>query len=399
MIKGVKVQLIPNNKQKTKLFQCAGVARWAYNWTLGKQQENYKNGGKFISDGDLRKELTQLKKLPEYQWLNNYSNNITKQAIKDACDAYQRFFNGLAKFPQFKSKKKSDPKFYQDNIKIQFTGTHVKFEKLTDSRKSNKQKLNWIKLVEKERIPYGVNVKYINPRVSFDGLNWFISVGIECDDIAEKPNSEGIGIDLGIKDLAICSDESTYKNINKTSKVKKIKKKLRRKQRQVSRKYERSKDGNKFIKTKNIKKLENDIRKIHYRLTGIRHDYSHQITSEIVNRKPMFVVIENLNVRGMMKNRHLSKAVQEQRFHEFERQLKYKAEWNGIKVIVTDRFFPSSKLCSCCGSVKKDLKLSDRIYVCNDCDNVIDRDYQASINLKNYGLIKIKEESVTTSIA
>ncbi|MNH66543.1 putative transposase [compost metagenome] len=394
MIKGVKVKLHPNNKQKTKLFQCAGVARWAYNWTLSRQQENYRSGGKFIYDGELRKELTQLKKLPDYQWLNNYSNNITKQAIKDACNAYLKFFEGLTKFPQFKSKKKSDPKFYQDNLKIKFTSTHVKFEKLTDSKKTNKQTFNWVRLAENNRIPFGENNKYINPRVSFDGLNWWISVGIEYPDNLETPTNDGIGIDLGIKDLAICSDKETYKNINKTSKVKRIEKRLIRKQRRVSRKYEMNKEGNKLIKTKNINKLENKIRRLHHRLAGIRHNYSHQVTSEIINRKPMFIAIEDLHVRGMMKNRNIAKAVQEQRFYEFTRQLKYKAEWNGVKVIVADRFFPSSKLCSCCGNIKKDLKLSDRTYICNECNNVIDRDYQASLNLRNYGLIKINEKRV-----
>lgn len=198
MIKGIKVMLIPNNKQKTKLFQCAGVSRWAYNWTLSKQQESYKNGGKFIKDSDLRKELTQLKKQEEFKWLNQYSNNITKQAIKDACEAYKRFFKGMSQFPRFKSRKKSYPKFYQDIVKIQFTGTHVKLEKLTESRNKNKQKFNWIRLAEHSRIPFGEDVKYINPRVSFDGVNWWVSVGVEVGDNTEVQTNEGIGVDIGI---------------------------------------------------------------------------------------------------------------------------------------------------------------------------------------------------------
>ena len=217
--------LIPNDKQKSKLFQCAGVSRWAYNWTLNRQQENYKNGGKFLSDGELRKELTQLKKSEQYQWLNNYSNNITKQAIKDACDSYKRFFKGQSKFPRLKSKRKTKPSFYQDTEKITFTETHVKLEKLTDNKKKNKQKFNWIRLAEHSRIPFDKDAKYINPRITFDGLNWFISVGIEYEDSAEKPTNDGMGIDLGIKDLAICSDKKTYGNINKTKKIKKLEKK------------------------------------------------------------------------------------------------------------------------------------------------------------------------------
>ena len=227
--------LLPNNKQRTKLFQSAGVARWAYNWALVKQQENYKNGGKFISDGDLRKELTQLKKTEEFNWLNNYSNNITKQSIKDVCLAYQRFFKHQSEFPKFKSKRKSRPSFYVDNCKIEFSENKVKLEKIADSTRKNRAKANWIKLAEKNRIP--LNCKYYNPRVTFDGINWWISVGIECEENTEQPTNNGVGIDIGIKDLAICSDGNTYKNINKSKKVKKLKKKKRRLQRKVSKKY------------------------------------------------------------------------------------------------------------------------------------------------------------------
>ena len=375
--------LIPNNKQKTKLIQCFGVSRFAYNWTLGKQQENYKNGGKFISDNDLRKEFTQLKKTKEYEWLNQYSNNIPKQAIKDACDSYKRFFKGYSKFPRFKSKKKSRPSFYVDNIKIKFSDTHVKLEKLSNSTKKNKAKLNWVRLAEKNRIP--TDCKYINPRVTFDGVNFWISVGIEYENNLELPTNEGIGIDLGIKDLAICSDKNIYKNINKTSKVKKIEKKRRRLQRQISRKYELNREGRSYKKTSNIKKLEKELLKVNQRLTNIRHNYLHQTTTEIINRKPIFIVLEDLNVKGMMKNKHLAKAIQEQCFYEFYRQIQYKCLWNNIKFIEADRFYPSSKTCSECGSVKKQLKLSEREYICEECGCVIDRDYNASVNLMKYG--------------
>ena len=382
--------LLPNNKQKTKLFQYANTARFAYNWTIAKEQENYKSGGKFISDNDLRKEFTQLKKQEGYEWLNSVSNNVTKQAIKDACNAYKRFFKGQCKYPKFKSRKKSTPSFYQDNIKIKFSESHVKVEGFSESKKQNKQKLNWIKLAERNRIP--MDSKYTNPRITFDGLNWWISVGVEYEDITTLPSSNGIGIDLGIKDLAICSDGNTYKNINKTSKVKKLKKKQRRLQRQVSRKYLKNKKGECYCKTSNIIKSEKELLKITRRLTNIRHNYIHQTTSEIINRKPMFIVLEDLNVKGMMKNKHLSKAIQEQCLYEFNRQIRYKSSWNNIKFIEADRYFPSSKLCSICGNIKKDLKLSDRTYIC-ECGNVIDRDYQAALNLKVYG------ENVIQSVA
>jgi len=391
LIETIKVQLRPNNKQLTKLFQYAGCSRFAYNWTISREQENYKQGNKFLQDGELRKEFTKMKKLDEYKWLNKISNNVTKQAIKDACNSYKKFFKGKSKHPKFKSKKNSKQSFYQDNVKIQFTDTHVKVEGFSTSRKNNKQKLNWIKLCEKGRIP--TNCKYMNPRFTFDGLHWWLSVSFEVDDNDSIPTNEGIGIDLGIKDLAICSDGNTYKNINKTNKVKKIEKRKRRLQRSVSRKYNMNKKGVRYKKTSNIVKREKELLKLTKRLTNIRRNHLHQITSEIVKREPSFICIEDLNVSGMMKNKHLSKAIQQQGFYEFRRQIQYKSEWNNIPVIIVDRFFPSSKLCSCCGMIKKDLKLSDRIYKC-DCGNIIDRDYQASLNLKQYGENALKQKSV-----
>ena len=335
MVKAIKVMLIPNNVQKTKMFQYAGASRFAYNWALAREKENYEKGGKFISDSELRKEFTKLRHSDEYAWLLNISNNVTKQAIKDACTAYKNFFKGLQKFPRFKSKKRSMPKFYQDNVKIQFSHTHVKFEGFSSSRKANKQKMNWVRLAEHGRIP--TDVKYMNPRISFDGL-----------------------------------------------KVKKLEKQKRRLQRSISRSYEKNKKGESYCKTNNVIKKEKLLLKRNHRLTNIRKNYLNQTISEIVNRKPRFICIEDLNVSGMMKNRHLSKAVQEQGFFWFRKQLEYKCSDKGIQLIVADRFYPSSKLCSCCGNIKKALKLSDRVYRC-ECGNMIDRDFQASINLKAYG--------------
>lgn len=380
MIKSIKVRLNPNNKQLTKLFQYAGCDRFAYNWAISREQDNYKQGNKFLSDSELRKEFTQLKKQSEYQWLNEVSNNVTKQAIKDACNTYKRFFKGQCKYPKFKSKKHSTPSFYQDNIKIQ--------ESFSMSKKQNKQKLNWIKLCEKGRIP--TDCKYMNPRFTYDGLYWYVSVGIEVNDNTTLPSNEGIGIDLGIKDLAICSDGNTYKNINKTQTVKKLEKKKRRLQRSISRKYEENKKGASYCKTSNIIKSEKELLKLNHRLTNIRQNYLHQTSAKIVKREPSFICIEDLNVSGMMKNKHLSKAVQQQGFYEFRRQIEYKTMWNNIPVVIDDRFFPSSKLCSCCESIKKDLKLSDRIYKC-ECGNIIDRDYQAALNLKQYGENVLKQ--------
>ncbi|WP_291631078.1 transposase [Clostridium sp.] len=393
MIKTIRVMLLPNNKQKTKLFQYANTARFAYNWALGREQENYKNGGKFIYDRELRKEFTQLKKTDEYAWLNEIDCDVPKQAIKDACEAYRDFFKGYTKFPRFKSKKHSVPKFYQDNVKIKFTDTHVKLMLVAGKGKATSkrnQKFCRIKLAEHGRIP--TDCKYYNPRIKYDGLNWWITVGIENEDSVTLPSNDGVGIDLGIKDLAICSDGSKYKNINKSQKVKKLEKRKCRLQRSISRKYEKNKKGVSYCKTSNIIKSEKELLRLNHRLTNIRQNYIHQITTEIVKTKPSYIVLEDLNVKGMMKNRHLSKAVQQQCFGEFRKQVEYKSAWNNIQVIIADRFFPSSKLCSCCGNIKKDLKLSDRIYKC-ECGNIIDRDYQAALNLKRYGEM-VLEQSV-----
>lgn len=387
MIKTLKVKLKPNNKQQTKMFQFASAKRFAYNWTIAKEQENYKNGGKFIQDTVLRKEFTQLKKQEEYKWLYTISNNVTKQAIKDACMSYKRFFKGQSKFPKFKSKKHDRPSFYVDNIKIKFTKTHVKLENIATSKKKNKAKLNWVRLCEKNKIP--TDCKYINPHVVFDGIDWYICVGIEYQDTEEIHVNDGIGIDLGIKELAICSDGNTYKNINKTHKIKKLEKSKRRLQRRISKKYLINKKGDSYNKTSNIIKSEKRLLKLNHRLTNIRDNYLHQVTTEIINRKPMFITIEDLNVSGMMKNKHLSKAVQQQKFYEFRRQLEYKCRWNNIELRIVDRYFPSSKLCHECGSIKKDLKLNDRVYICKECGNIIDRDYQASLNLKDATIYNI----------
>ena len=241
MLKHFKVMLCPNNKQNTKLFQCAGVARFAYNWALAYEQENYKAGNKFLSYYDLGKIFTKLKKEEQFKWLNGYSNKIMNKAIKDAVGAYQRFFRGLSKHPKFKSKKDLKQSFCARCDGIQFTETHVKLEKLAPNKKPNKQKFNWVRLAEHGRIP--TNVKYYNPRVIYDGLHWWISVSVEYPDNTDTPIGEGIGIDLGIKSLAVCSDGNTYQNINKTQTVRKLNKRKKRLQRKVSKKYLKNKKG------------------------------------------------------------------------------------------------------------------------------------------------------------
>ena len=427
MIKSIKIRLLPNNKQRTKFFQFAGAARFAYNWALDKQMANFREGRKLQSDYDLRKEFTVLRNSGEKPWLLDVSNNVTKQAIKDLCGSYTNFFRkqkkkGYIKYsprkiehyarigkpltvydmnghPKFRSKKNGDFRFYQDNVKIRFTKTHVKLENIAGSKKKNRQRLNWIKLAEKGRIP--TKAKYTDPRITFDGEHWWLSVGVKpirnikplrglkfvrkYKRLKRTAYTDGVGIDLGIKDLAIVSDAVTVRNINKTHTIRKLKKTRRRLQRQVSRKYQKNKKGERYCKTSNITKSEKRLLRINHRLTNIRLNHAHQATTAIINRKPRFICLEDLNVQGMMKNKHLSEKVQEQNLREFRRQIEYKARWAKITVIIADRWYPSSKTCVECGYVKKDLKLTDRTYVCPHCGNVIDRDFQAALNLKRYG--------------
>lgn len=416
-MKSYKVKLIPNKRQITRLFQFAGSARFAYNWALNKEMTAFKNGEEFISEYDLRKEFTLMRNSVEYSWLKTISNNVTKQAIRDLGVAYKNFFekqkNTKIKYtkkklahlarigksltvydmnghPKFKSERNRDFNFYQDTDKIQITATHVKLESIALSRRKNRQKLNWIKLAEIGRIPVGV--KYKNPRISFDGLNWWFSVSVEFE--PEKTYgdfTDGIGIDLGLKSLAVCSNGKIYPNINKTQIMRKLEKRQRRLNRSISRKYRMNgKAGeDRYLKTKNIIKGEGLLLKSYHRLANIRQNYRHQITSEIIKRKPSLICLEDLNVKGMILNKYLSKAVQAQGFYEFRRQIEYKGRWAGITVVIADRFYPSSKLCMVCGNVKKDLKLSERIYHCEKCGNKIDRDLQAAINLKRYVESKI----------
>ena len=370
MILAKKVRLKPTPEQEKSLWRFAGVSRWAYNWTLSRQEENYQNGGNFLSDGELRKELTKLKQTEEYAWLYDTSNNVTKQAVKDACDAYKKFFKRLTDKPKYKSRKRSKPAFYNDTEKLKVKNGVVLLEKV-----------GWVKT--SESIPE--SEKYSNPRISFDGKYWYISVGVEHEtEITEWP-IKVIGIDVGIKELAVCSNGMVFRNINKSAAVRKAEKRLRRLQRRVSRKYELNKEGNRFVKTCNVVKVEKSIRLLHRRLTNIRTNHIHQATSTIAKTKPSAVVMENLNVRGMMKNHHLSKAIAGQKLHEFVRQMKYKCEKIGATFTQADKWFPSSKLCSYCGQIKKDLKLSDRTYEC-ECGFTIDRDMNAAINLSKLAI-------------
>lgn len=375
MIKAVKIRLLPTNEQKELMFKSIGCARFAYNWGLAKWNEMNSFGQK-PSKVKVRSEFNNtVKKDIDHAWLYEVSAQVTQHAFEDLEYAFNNFFKGLSRYPKFKSKKHSKQSFYVRYDAIKFKDGTVNIEKIG-------------------KVKYKTNYnipdlhKYNNPRCVFDGKYWYLTLGYEqSENQAELNNDLSIGIDLGLKNLAIVNFlDKPIKNINKSVKVRKLKKRLKRLQRQVSRKYEANKRGKEFVKTKNVMKIEKQIKLIYRKLNNIRLNHIHQATNKIVKLNPSRVVMEDLNISGMMKNKHLSEKIQEQKFYEFIRQMKYKCEFNGIEFAQADKFYPSSKLCSCCGSKKEDLKLKDRIYICGKCGLEIDRDKNASINLGNYKL-------------
>ena len=369
--KSIKIRLLPTEEQEVLMLKSIGCSRFAYNWALNKCNEKYKNNEKY-SIGNIRKEFTQLKKDKEFKWLNEVSSKVTQESIRNLDKAFKSFFNKQSKYPKFKTKRKSKQSFYVRCDSLYFTDDMCNIEKIGKVR----FKTNY-------SIPK--NCKYSNPYCSYNGRCWVLSFSVEVEENQTALNEDlSIGIDLGVKDLATCSNGDVFKNINKTKRIKNLKSKLKHLQRSISRKYECNKRGSKFVKTNNIIKLEKQVKQIYRKLANIRNNYIHQTTNKIIKHYPYRIVVEDLNVIGMMKNKHLSKAIAEQGFYEFMRQIKYKCEFNGIEFIQVDRFYPSSKTCSCCGFIKKDLKLNDRNYKCDKCGLEIDRDYNASINLSNY---------------
>lgn len=371
-MKTYKIRLLPTKEQEELMWKHIGCCRFIWNWGLEIQKVEYSSSGKKLSSFDLIKKLTPLKKEEQYAWLNEVLNASLVTTLRDLDKAYSNFFRG-AGFPKFKSKKKSKP-----NYPIRNDGTYFTEESVTIP------KIGKVKYQTNYNVPLGKEAKLYNPRISYVNKKWILTVGFECENQALELTNKSMGIDLGIKVLcsvAFGDENIVIKNINKTSNMKKKQKKLKRLQRKVSRKYYQN--GN-FEKTANILKVEEQIRELSYHISMTRQNHIHQATHKLVFMRPYRVVMEDLNVSGMMKNKHLSKVIQEQCFYEFVRQMKYKCEWNGIEFVQVDRFYPSSKTCSCCGTIKSSLKLSDRIYVCPECGLVIDRDYNAAINLMKY---------------
>ena len=376
MLKSFKTEINPTPEQKNRINRTIGTCRYVYNFYLAHNKELHDKGEKFITGKRFSVWLNNeyLPNNPDKAWIKEVYSKAVKKSIEDGCTAFTRFFRHQSAFPNFKKKGKSDVKMYF----VKNNPNDCKCERHRISIPT----LGWIRMKEKGYIPTtkdGWKIK--SGTVSVKAGRYYVSVLVEIPETQIANNSnEGIGIDLGLKDFAIVSNGKTYKNINKSARLRKIEKQLRREQRCLSRKYENLKKGEPT--QKNIQKQKLKVQKLHHRIDNIRTDYINKIIAEIVKTKPSYIVIEDLNVSGMMKNRHLSKAVASQKFYEFRTKLKIKCDDNGIELRIADRFYPSSKMCHRCGCIKKDLKLSDRIYKC-DCGYIEDRDFNASLNLKD----------------
>lgn len=386
MLLTYKVMLHPNNRQATVLLLYAKAARFAYNWALAREKENYKNGGKFLSHQVLRKEFTQLKKMPENQWLSDVDCDVTKQAIKDLVRAFGNFFEGRARYPKPKDDGQVRLSFYQDPVKLQVSEQHVKLVLVTGKGKAASRRakiFDRVKLAEKNRIP--VNAAYKNPRVTFDGLHWWISVTAEAEKKpCHMPESDGIGIDLGVKELAVCSDGTVVHNINKAEKVIKLQRKKKYLQRAIARKYKKNKERGSYRRSRNIIKSKIRKRKLEQRIKNLCNDHIRRAIQGILDKHPAFIGLEDLNVKGMLKNHKLARSIQEVRLGSFRTILKPMANALNIPVIEILRWYPSSKTCSDCGYIKHDLTLNERIYKCPACGLIIDRDLNAAINIREY---------------
>ena len=376
-LKSFKTEINPTEEQKVKIRKTIGTCRFIYNFYLAHNKELHENGEKFMSSNKFRVWLNNeyLPNHPEYSWIKEAYSKAVTQAVNNGQTAFTRFFKHQSDFPKFKKKDKSDVKMY-------FVKNNPK-DCRCERHRINIPSLGWVRIKEKGYIPTTKDGYVIKSgTVSMKADRYYVSVLVEIlnNKIANNSNA-GIGIDLGLKDFAIVSNGKTYKNINKSARLKKLEKQLIREQRSLSRKYENLKKGESTQKT-NIQKQRLKVQKLHHRIDNIRTDYINKTIAEIVKTKPSYITIEDLKVSGMMKNRHLSKAVASQKFYEFRTKLQTKCKENGIELRVVDRWFPSSKICHCCKNIKKDLKLSDRIFKC-DCGYIEDRDFNAALNLRD----------------
>ena len=383
MLKSFKTEINPTEEQKARIRRTIGTCRYVYNFYLGHNKALHDNGKKFMTGKSFSLWLNNeyIPDNPDKTWIREVYSKAVKKSIEDGCTAFTRFFKHQSDFPKFKKKGKSDVKMY-------FVRNNPK-DCQCERHRLKIPTLGWVRIKEKGYIPTTRDGYMIRSgTVSVKAGRFYVSVLVEIPDVNIDNNSnEGIGIDLGLKDLAIVSNGKTYRNINKSAGLKKLEKQLIREQRSLSRKYENLKKGESTQRA-NIQKQRLKVQKLHHKMDNIRTDYINKTIAEIVKTKPSYITIEDLNVKGMMKNRCLSKAVASQKFYEFRTRLKAKCDENGIELRVADRFYPSSKTCHHCGSVRKNLKLSDRIYRC-ECGYVADRDLNAALNLKDAKTYKI----------
>ena len=383
MLKSFKTEINPTEEQKARIRKTIGTCRYVYNFYLGHNKALHDNGEKFMTGKSFSLWLNNeyIPDNPDKTWIREVYSKAVKKSIEDGCTAFTRFFKHQSDFPKFKKKGKSDVKMY-------FVRNNPK-DCQCERHRLKIPTLGWVRIKEKGYIPTTKDGYMIRSgTVSVKAGRFYVSVLVEIPDVNINNNlNEGIGIDLGLKDFAIISNGKTYRNINKSAGLKKLEKQLIREQRSLSRKYENLKKGESTQRA-NIQKQKLKVQKLHHKMDNIRTDYINKTIAEIVKTKPSYITIEDLNVKGMMKNRCLSKAVASQKFYEFRTRLKAKCDENGIELRVADRFYPSSKTCHHCGSVRKNLKLSDRIYRC-ECGYVADRDLNAALNLKDAKTYKI----------
>ena len=383
LLKSFKTEINPTEEQKARIRRTIGICRYVYNFYLGHNKALHDNGEKFMTGKSFSLWLNNeyIPNNPDKTWIREVYSKAVKKSIEDGCTAFTRFFKHQSDFPKFKKKGKSDVKMY-------FVRNNPK-DCQCERHRLKIPTLGWIRIKEKGYIPTTKDGYMIRSgTVSVKAGRFYVSVLVEIPDVnIDNSSNEGIGIDLGLKDFAIISNGKTYRNINKSAGLKKLEKQLIREQRSLSRKYESLKKGESTQRA-NIQKQKLKVQKLHHKMDNIRTDHINKTIAEIVKTKPSYITIEDLNVKGMMKNRCLSKAVASQKFYEFRTRLKAKCDENGIELRVADRFYPSSKTCHHCGSVKKNLKLSDRIYRC-ECGYVADRDFNAALNLKDAKTYKI----------
>ena len=366
-----KIRLLPTKEQEQLMWRHVGACRFIWNWALSEQEKVYQEAQKKMPLKVLMELLTKLKHKDETLWLNEIDSACLQTTLRNLEKAYKRFFDGQG-HPKFKSRKKSKPSYPIRNNRTYFEDGEIKIPKLGK-----------VKCQTNYSLP-DKDAKLYNPRICYINNKWILTVAIESETQAIKLTDKTMGIDLGIKELCVVAfgkEQINIHNVNKTKGFIKKEKKLKRLQRKAARKYNINQS---WEKTQNILKIEQQIRDIYYHLTCKRNDYIHKTTYMLISQRPRRVVMENLAVENMMKNKRLADSLRKQKLYEFRRQMQYKCEWNGIEFVLADRFYPSSKTCSNCGNIKKDLKLSDRTYKCSECGLVIDRDYNAAINLMKY---------------